>query len=241
MTDATAPSAPPAQQPGAEDLFEIFYAPAKVFERRQAGQFGLPLVVLAVLAGVLYVATRGLMQPMYDAEAAVQLAKTTAGMSADQAEKVRAASQSIGGIITTITMPIVFLVAPFLIAAVAWLVALIVGAKTRYGVVVMIATFSWFPRLVEMVFMAVQMAVMPNLQPTSRLALSLGAGRFVDGSHPSITTALLGRVDLFTFWCSFLLGIGFVVAGKATKAQAIAIAAIMWAIGILPGVWAALR
>jgi hypothetical protein len=239
MTDVSA--APPAK-PGAEDLFEIFYAPSKVFERRRGGEYGLPLVVLVVMAAVIFFATKGLMDPIMDAERAMQLAKTTAKMTPEQAEQVRAASSgALAGTITMISIPLAFLISPFVLGFIAWLVAKVAGVTVRYGIAVMIAVFAWYPRLVEMVVNAAQMALLPNIQPTSRLAVSLGVGRFLDGAHPNLATAVLSRVDLFTLWVTFLIGLGFMVAGKATKAQAIAIAVVVWVIGMLPALWAAMR
>lgn len=234
MTEAT--STPPAK-PGAEDLFEIFYAPSAVFERRKGGEFGLPLIALAVLGGVIMFATKGLLQPVFDADIATGLAKSAGKMTPEQLD----AAKGIATTMTTVGVPITFLIAPFIIGAVAWLVAMAVGVKTRYTVAVMIATFSWFPRLVEWVVSAIQMAVLPDIHVTSRLSLSLGAGRFLDGSHPTIATAILGRVDVFTLWCTFLLGLGFMVSAKAEKSKAILIAVLMWVLGVLPLVWAVLR
>jgi hypothetical protein len=116
-----------------------------------------------------------------------------------------------------------------------------VGVKTRYAVAVMIATFSWFPRLVEWIASAIQMAVMPETPITSRLSLSLGAGRFLDGGHPTAVTAIVGRIDLFTIWCTFLLGLGFMVAGKASRNQAILIAVLVWIAGAIFPLWGALK
>src|ERR671932_2052109 len=37
-----------------EDFIDIFYAPSQVFERRRDGRFGLALLVLALLTGILF-------------------------------------------------------------------------------------------------------------------------------------------------------------------------------------------
>ncbi len=230
-----------AAKPGAEDMFEIFYAPTAVFERRHGGEYGLPLVALAVTATILVVATKGLLQPLIDAEATAGLAKACAKLTPEQCDRVRSATQTMSGIGTLIGVPISYLLTPFILGCIAWLAAMAVGVKQRYGVAVMIATFAYYPRLVEWVATAVQLALLPNLQVTSRLSVSLGVGRFLDGSHPNLATALLGRVDVFTVWVTFLIGLGFMVTAKATRAQAIIIGVVVWVVGALPQVWAALR
>lgn len=228
-------------KPGAEDMFEIFYAPSAVFERRRGGEYGLPVLVLAVISAVLMFATKGLMQPVFDAEMANGLAAQTAKMTPEQAEAARNMAQSMSGWGTMISVPIVFLVTPFILGVIAWLVAKAVGVKQTYAVAVMIATFAYYPRLIEWVVSSIQMALMPNIAVTSRLSLSLGVGRFMDGAHPTLATALLGRVDVFTLWVTFLIGLGFMVTAKATKAQAMMIGVIVWAVGALLPLWAVLR
>ncbi len=237
MTEPIDSTAVATVKPGAEDLFEIFYAPSKVFDRRRGGEFGLPLVALAVLGGVLMFATKGLLQPVFEAESAAGLAKAAAQMTPEQLEKVK----SFTATATTIGVPIGYLIGPFIIGLAAWLVAMLFGVKVRYSVAVMIATFAWYPRLIEWILSAVQVVLMPDANFTSRLSLSLGVGRFLDGSHPSMMTAIFGRVDLFTLWCTFLLGLGFMVTGKATKSQAILIASLVWVLGLLPAVIGVLR
>jgi hypothetical protein len=228
-------------KPGAEDMFEIFYAPSAVYERRRGGEYGLPLVALAVTASILFIATRGLLQPVIDAETAIGMVKTCAKLTPEQCDQARSVAQKYSGIGGLISVPIIYLVMPFILGCAAWLAAMAVGVRQRYGVAVMIATFAWYPRLVESVVGALQLALLPNLQVTSHLSISLGLGRFLDGTHPSLTTALLGRVDVFTLWVTFLIGLGFMVTAKATRAQAIMIGAMVWVVGALPGVWQAVR
>lgn len=234
MTETTTAT---GAKPGAEDMFEIFYAPSAVFERRRGGEFGLPLIALAVIATILMIATKGLMQPVFDAEASAGLAKASANMTPEQIEQAK----GIIRLTASIGVPIAYLLIPFILGGVLWLVARAVQVKQSYSVAVMIATFAWYPRLIESVVAAIQMTLLPNIVVTSRLSLSLGVGRFLDGSHPSLATALFGRVDLFTLWVTFLIGLGFMVTAKATKTQAMMIGIIAWAVGALLPVWGALK
>jgi len=51
------------------DALEIFYAPSEVFQRRKLEPaFGLPLIILVLGIGILFFASRGAMDPIFDAE-----------------------------------------------------------------------------------------------------------------------------------------------------------------------------
>ena len=59
MTDAGANVEPTAPKAGIwEDFVDIFVQPAQVFERRRDGKFGLALLALVVITGVLFFALR---------------------------------------------------------------------------------------------------------------------------------------------------------------------------------------
>ena len=69
MTDAAANPTP--SSPGLwEDFIDIFYQPSQVFERRREGKFGLALLVLVVISGILFFALRNGIAPIMDAEMA---------------------------------------------------------------------------------------------------------------------------------------------------------------------------
>src|SRR3954452_11105451 len=65
---------PPTKAGLWEDFVDIFYAPSSVFARRADGKFGLALVVLIVVATILIFLTKNAMQPIMDAEFALQAA-----------------------------------------------------------------------------------------------------------------------------------------------------------------------
>ena len=51
-----------------EDFVDIFTNPSAVFARRENGNFWLPMIIVTVIIGGLFIATRGLMQPIMDGE-----------------------------------------------------------------------------------------------------------------------------------------------------------------------------
>ena len=86
MTDATA-SPTPSKAGIWEDFIDIFMQPSQVFERRRDGKFGLALLALVVLSGVLFFALRNGIAPIMDAEmakAAAAMAAKNPNITADQ-------------------------------------------------------------------------------------------------------------------------------------------------------------
>jgi hypothetical protein len=228
MTEAMA--ARPAD-PGPMDLVEIYYAPSDVFARRaEGGEFALPLIALPIILTVLYYATQGVMQPVFDAEWARMLPKMMEKMPNATPERLAAMKAMGAG-----------LVAPFVAGIVVWLVSRIVGAAVGFSQAVMIATFSLYPMIVEQLVNAVQALVLPDTSITSRYSLSLGPARFLDPTASSMTLALVGHIDLFTIWTAALVAIGLRVVARATWSQAATAGAAVWILGLLPGVMGAMR
>jgi hypothetical protein len=239
MTEAMA--ARPAD-PGPMDLVEIYYAPSDVFARRaEGGEFALPLIALPIILTVLYYATQGVMQPVFDAEWARMLPKMMEKMPNATPERLaamKAMGAKWGGIGIFIGAG---LVAPFVAGIVVWLVSRIVGAAVGFSQAVMIATFSLYPMIVEQLVNAVQALVLPDTSITSRYSLSLGPARFLDPTASSMTLALVGHIDLFTIWTAALVAIGLRVVARATWSQAATAGAAVWILGLLPGVMGAMR
>ena len=122
MTEATV--VPPAP-PGAglwEEFIDIFYQPSQVFERRRGGQFGLALLLLVVMMGILYFALNNGIAPIIEAEVAKQaaaIAEQNPSMSAEQLSGTRSAMEKFAAFGAVLFIP----VGVFLAAVVLWLVA----------------------------------------------------------------------------------------------------------------------
>lgn len=236
----TGPQPTAAEAPGAVDLAEIFYRPSSVFQRRRNADFGLPLVVLIAGSVVLYYATRGLLQPVFDAEwarntAAILRSKPT--LTPDQIEQGRAFAEKLA----VVGVFLVAAVGPFIAGLIAWLVGKLVGIRQTASAAIMVAVFAFFPGLLQQVVSAIQGALLSPDSITSRFSLSLGPARFLPPTTSNAVLGLVGHVDLFAIWMACLFGIGARVTGGATRGQAVAVGALMWAVGLLPTAWAALR
>lgn len=220
-----------------EDLLDVFIAPKQLFQRRSDGKFGFALLLLIVLSAVVFFATRSAMQPIMDAEFQRGMASRP-GMTPEAMETARKFATTLAPVFILIGLPI----GVFVLGAVIWLATRLVGGRFGYAQGATIATFAFYPRILEGVAGGVQALLMDEGKLTSRLSVSLGIGRFLDAqTTAAIPLAFLGRIDLFTLWATLLVGLGIKTMGKTSTGQAIAAAALCWLAGSLPVLLQAIR
>lgn len=219
-----------------EDFIDIFYAPSSVYERRANSGFGIPMLVVAVLVGVIALANSGVMQPIMDAEFARQTAammRKNPQITPEMMEKGRGFGETIAKVGGFVMMPIFI----FFTGLVLWLVGKLFDAKQTLAAAIMVASYAYVPRILESILAGVQGLVMDPASLDGRYRLSLGLGRFLDPDTASpMLLALLGRVDVFTIWVTVLLAIGLAVTGRIPRSKAALAAVIVWIIGALPAV-----
>lgn len=236
MTDS-APAAPtPPKAALAEDFVDIFFSPREVFARRANSGYVLVMAILTLLLGALFLANRGTMQDLMEAEMARGMAeamKQNPGMTQEQAEMGR----KIGGYIMTFGAFIGLPIAMLFTGLCAWLTAKILGASLSYTAATMIATYSFMPRVLESLSVSVQGLLLDTSALTGRFQLSLGVARFLDPELSPGVLGLVGRVDVFTLWVTVLLAIGIGVVAKLPKEKMFAAGALMWGFGALPSLF----
>jgi hypothetical protein len=225
-----------------EDLLEIFYAPKAVFERRrETPAFGIALLVLIVVSVGLTFALRGIMEPIFDVEFKrnmLQAMKQNPKITEEQMMQ----GKEIAKKFLYVGVAFYLLVAPLLLGLVLWFVGKFAGSKAEIGQTMMVATYGFFPRILEGVANAAQLLFLPDQAIQSRYSVTLGLGRFLDPNSVSpLWLAMAGRVDLFTLWVTLLLIIGIAVVGRISYGRATLVGVVMWVIGALPGVWGAIR
>jgi hypothetical protein len=217
---------------------DIFYSPGAVFARRANSGFWIPMLILTVLAGAIFMANRDLIDPIMEAEFARAMAKSTQNLTPEQlaaGRKVAGTFATVGAFVGT---PIVI----FMVGIAIWLVGKFVDAKESLNAAIVVATFSYVPRIVEGIVNRVQGLIIDPSTLNSRYSLTLGLGRFLDPDTASpILLALVGRIDLFTIWVTVLIAIGIAVTGKVSRARASIAAAAVWLLGVLPSLAGALR
>lgn len=232
-----APEAPaPAKASLIEDFVDILFSPREVFARREKEGYALVMIIVTLLIGGLFIANRGTMQDLMDAEMARGMAeamKKNPGMTQEQAEMGR----KIGGYAMTFGAFIGMPIAMFLTGLCAWLTAKMLGGSLRYSAATMIATYSFIPRIVESLTVSVQGLLLDTGALTGRFQLSLGVARFLDPEMSPGLLALVGRIDVFTLWVTVLLAIGIGVVAKLPKDKVVVAGVIMWAFGALPALW----
>ena len=241
MTDST-PEVPtpvattPEKASLAEDFIDIFFSPSDVFTRRANSGFFLVLCILTLLLGGLFLANRGVMQGIMDAEFArgmAAAAKQNPAMTEQQIEMAR----KVGGYATTFGAFIGIPIAILLTGLAAWLTGKMFGAKLGYTAATMIAAYSFMPRVIEAFGISVQGFLLDTGAVTGRFQLSLGVGRFLDPEMSPGLLGLVGRVDIFTLWVTALIAIGIGVVGKLPRDKAILAGVVMWTFGALPSLW----
>ncbi len=231
MTDATA--SPTPEKAGIwEDFIDIFMQPSQVFERRREGKFGLALLVLVIVSGVLFLALRNGIAPIMDAEmakAAAAMAAKNPNITADQIAAQQGMMEKFAVIGYVLFMPIGIVIAAILV----WLASKGVSASVAFAAAMMIATYSQFPRVVEMITNAIQGLLLAPESITSRYSVQIGPARFLDtGANPVLLT-ILGGLDLFTIWVTVLLAIGISVVARVPRSKGAIAAGIVWVVGLL--------
>lgn len=216
-----------------DDLVETFVAPARAFERRRDGRYGLLLLILMVVTGVIMVATMGLSAPYWDAQfdASMRMAAAKGQALPPEATGELARTGFRWVAVVTATLAVPFLV---------WLGALFValggklaGASIGYRQGAAIMTLASMPRLLAPVAMAVQGLLVDPAQIRSFSDASLGPARFMNPETTSpVILSLLGNFDLTSLWSFALLGIGISVVGRVSRGNGFIGAAFVLAISL---------
>jgi hypothetical protein len=223
-----------------EDFVDIFFEPSAVFKRRATDKFGIALLILTILAGVLFVLSQGALQSIADAEfsrrAAVVL-RTNAQITSEQFAQSRPLIERISEINYVIAFPITAI----LTGIVLWIVGKLFEAKTSLEAALLIAAYAQAPRLLEQVSNTIQGLLVNPARLVSHYSVTLSLARFFDPDQANpLVLALFARVDLFTLWVTVLLGLGLYITGKIGKGSASIAAAMVWCIGVLPAFVSAL-
>lgn len=237
MTDAAATI--PAKAGLWEDFIDVLYQPSSVFDRRRDGKFGLALVALMIIATILSVALHNGLAPVMDAEMAKQAAATAARNPQVMPEQIAAQQvmmEKIGTYGTGLFLPIGI----FIMAVILWIVARLIDAKVAFAAAMMIATYSWIPRMIEMVLNAVQGLLLSPESITSHYSVQLGPARFVAASMNPFALTLLGGLDLFTIWSTALIAIGLAMVARVPRSRAAIAAFAVWLVTLLPPLYSAL-
>ena len=229
--DLVPSTASPASASKWEDFIDIFYAPSAVFARRITSGFFIPMLVVTLLAGTLYLVNSAVWSQVMDAEMGRALAKRAQTMTPEQAQTARNFALTMSKIGAFVFTPI----AIFFVGLALWACGKFFESKQSLGQAVMVASYAYVPRVIEGVVTSVQGLLLDPSTFTGRWRVSLGVGRFLDpdATSPALL-ALVGRLDVFTIWVTVLLAIGLSVTGRIPRGRAAIAAAIVWFVGAVP-------
>lgn len=236
MTESATAAAPtqPAQSSFWEDVIDIFFQPADVFRRRQNRSVWPPMLFVAISIGIIFFATFNTLEPIFAAEFARNTAKVMAKnpqITQEMMDKQRAIGESI----TRYGIGVVMLVTMFILGVVTWILGKLVGSKQTFQAALVVAAWSYMPRVIGAVIAGVQGLLMDPSKLTSQLSISLSPARFMDPeSTNQVLYQLLGRLDLITIWVTVLLAIGMYVTGKVSKDRAAVFGIMIWIVGSIP-------
>ncbi|HEY2897604.1 MAG TPA: YIP1 family protein [Gemmatimonadaceae bacterium] len=236
---ANTPAAPQASL--WEDFIDIFSSPSAVFRRRENSGFGMQLLIVTVLFIIIFLGTKSLIQPVFDAEMARQTAQLLKAHPEITADKIQG-QMAMGAKLAPFFIIVVIPISIMLTGLVLWVVGKIFESKQSVQTGIMVATYAFAPRILGVVAGAV-IAYFSNpdrLNGAGRITLGLGALMDPDTTSPALL-ALLTRIDVFTIWQTILIAIGLQVTGKLSKTNSYIAAGLVWLIGALPTVLGALR
>jgi hypothetical protein len=236
MTESAASATPskPAQSSFWEDVIDIFFQPAEVFRRRADRSVWPPMLFVAIGIGIIFFATFNTLEPIFAAEFTRNTAKMMAKnpqITQEMMDKQRAIGESI----TRYGVAVVILISMFILGVFAWLVGRLVGSKQTFQAALVVAAWSYMPRVLGAVINGVQGLLMDPAKLTSQQSISLSPARFMDPETSNqLLFQLMGRFDLITIWVTVLLAIGLYVTGKVSKERAVVFGILIWIVGSLP-------
>lgn len=219
-----------------EDFLDIFYAPSAVFARRENGSFWIPMLVVTVILGTLFLVNSRVMDPIFEAEIQRRMASAMAKnpqITPEMMDRMRGMMTASAKVSAFVAIPFVI----FLTGVVLYFAGKLFAAKQTFRAALVVAAYAYVPKIIEGVLAGVQGFFVDPAQLDGPYRLTLGMGRFLDPDTASpVLIGLLGRVDLFTIWVTVLLAIGLSVTGRIPRAKAALAAAVVWLVGALPGV-----
>lgn len=216
-----------------EDVLEVLWAPATVFERSAARGVFMYMLILTAFSAVLLVATKGLLQPYVDANYDLQMLKMAEQGKPVPTEGV-ATMRAVSGWILLVAWMLTAALSGFVGGILTWLAAKLFRVPLLFGRAVFIATLASVPRILSFLAMAVQGAVLNVENVTSPFAASLGPARFLDArTANSVVLATLASFDLFTIWNLVITAIGVSVVARTSRGSGWTVAVISWAFSLM--------
>jgi len=216
-----------------EDSLEVLWAPATVFQRSATRGVGMYMLVLTAFLVIVLLATKGLLQPYLDANYDLQMIKMAEQgkpVPTEGLETIRAISSWT----LTAAWSLTAVLSGIVGGIITWLAAKLVRTPLAFGRAVFIATLASAPRVLSYIVMAVQGALVNPDSITSPFSASLGPARFLDArTADAALLAVLGGIDIFTFWNVVITAVGVSVIAKTARSNGWIVSVIAWALSVI--------
>ncbi len=215
-----------------EDVLEVLWAPAKVFDRSMTKGVGMYILVLTAVTLVIVLATKGLIQPYIDANFDVQM-QQMAARGTPMPPEAAAAAQKFAGYGFIATGVLMIPIGAVLTGVLVWIGGKVASAPFTFGQGMLIATLASVPRVLSFIATAVQGAMADPQSIRSFSDAALGAARFVDpvSTSPALM-ALLANVDAFNIWQLVIMAVGISVVGRVERSAGFVGAIVAWGLGV---------
>jgi Yip1 domain len=211
-----------------EDLLDIFYAPAQVFQRRRDGKYLIALVVLCLMTVAVYFLTQQMNESLQDVEMARSFRER--GMTAEQITQAKAMASKFAG------LAVYFL--PVFVAIGSWISGLIImlfgnmmGGKFTFAQGTAIAVLASMPELLGRVLVGVQSLFIDTTTAAHRYSFSFNVARFIPAGTNNWLLKLGALADPFVIWGLVLIGLGALIIGKMEKEKAAVLAIVVGLVG----------
>ena len=218
----------------AEDFIDIFYAPSSVFERRRNAS---PWPAILIVTGLYVIAAYimfTLLAPVFDAMMTKQMAAAAQNpnITPSQMQGMRTFGRIMMMVTAVLAVPLTILV----LGIVTWFVARLLDAELALRSAFLIIAFSFLPRIVEQILMALQafwldLNTIPTIYP-----VTLSAARFLPSDASQLSLGLLSRIDPFIIWSYVLIGIGLHVLGRISRGKAAVGTIVLFLLASVPAI-----
>ncbi len=226
----TAPMSPPGEQASLmEDFMDIFYAPSKVFARREKSGLTMHLLIVTVICALFIYANRGVTSQIMDA----QFAKAGAKAIAENPQAADAIN-SMMGVQAKVATAMSYLAAPFIVfftGLFLWVVGKMTGVKLKFGQTMLVVTLAFVPRLVGFLGTTLQVVLTDTSMITEPAAVSFSPARFMEAGK---LANMMLNLDVFAVWSVVLIGIGLATMAKVPRAKGYITAAIVFVLFSIP-------
>ena len=235
-------STAPASQPSVmEDIIEIFYAPSQVFARRRDNpRFWAAFLILSILFALgVWVMMKNLSSVM-DAQFAKQSAEAlrkNPQLTQEQLDRGRRIGQAIAPYIGIVGA----VISTLILGVAVWLVGKMFDSKADLKQGVMIATFASFPKIIDLLLVAVLALTVGTGNITSMSAAGPSLARLAPADSTPLVLGVLSRFSIGIIWATILIAIGLHVVGRIAKGRAYGAAIVLWVLGTVFTVFGALR